>query len=64
MRNRIQSPIYSVKPSGLIIKRCNKLSAHARRIEVLKELGLDVKEYAKECRLRSLFRMQAAGLLA
>jgi hypothetical protein len=40
------------------------LSAYARRIEVLKELGLDVKEYAKECKLRSLFRMQAAGLLA
>jgi hypothetical protein len=64
MRNRIQSPIYSVKPSGLIIKRCNKLSAYARRIEVLKELGLDVKEYTKECKLRSLFRMQSAGLLA
>ena len=63
MRNRKPLAAYTCRPNGQLTCRDSRKSAYARTKEILSELGQDIREYHNEVKLRTLIRMDAAGLL-
>jgi hypothetical protein len=47
--------VVAAKPNGTFIRKEQSKSSYSRKIEILKELGMDVAQYLKDQRLKALF---------
>lgn len=63
MRLRKRLAHYTCRPDRSLTVRKQEKSTFTRTREIVAELGMDIKEYQKEARLRTLFRMAELQLL-
>ena len=63
MRPRKRLAHYTCRPDRSLTIRKQEKSTFARTKEIIAELGMDIKEYQREARLRTLFRMADLQLL-
>ena len=47
--------VVAAKPNGIVIRKDSSKSSYNRKIEILKELGMDVAQYLKDQRLKAMF---------